>query len=78
MEITEERRADVLILPNPKPAITKAVSEDGETESRGHPSTEVALWPRRTQHHLGWMWGGVQGTAPLPTATGLAGLACSK
>ena len=46
MEITEERRADVLILPNPKPAITKAVSEDGETESRGHPSTEVALRPR--------------------------------
>jgi hypothetical protein len=63
---------------NPKQAIVKAVSEDGETESRGHPSTEVPLRPRRTQHHLGWMRGGVQGTAPLPTAAGLAGLAGSK
>ena len=35
----------------PKPTIIKTVSEDGETESRGHPSTEIALRPRRTQHH---------------------------
>jgi len=46
------------------------VSEDGETESRGHPNIEVALRPRRTQHRLGWMRGGVHGTVPLSTAAG--------
>ena len=33
------------------PTIIEAVSEDDETESRGHPSTAVALRPRRMQHH---------------------------
>src|SRR5262250_1127054 len=42
----------------PNPTIIEAVSEDDETESRGHPSTAVALRPRRMQHHprvdAGW------------------------
>src|SRR5262245_51278727 len=43
---------------SPNPTIIEAVSEDDETESRGHPSTAVALSPRRMQHHprvdAGW------------------------
>ena len=47
------------------------MSEDGETASRGHPSAQLALRP-----DVGNItFRGMQGTVPLPTAVGLAGLA---
>ena len=54
------------------------MSEEGETASRGHPSAQFALSPRRTRHHPEGNTGGLQGTCLLPTAVGVAGLARSK
>ena len=62
---------------NPKPTIIMAVSEDGETESRGHPSTEVVLRPGVRNITSGGC-GVASRHRPLPTAAGLAGLAGSK
>jgi hypothetical protein len=64
--------------PNPKKLSPSAVSEDGGTGSRGHLSAQLAQRPRRRKYHPQGNAGGLQGTVPLPTAAGLAGLASSK